>query len=489
MSNVKQETISGAKWLLLKRCTMQPVQLVFGILLARLISPEEFGILGLTAVFFAIAGQLQDCGFGSALVRDIHRTEKDINTVFWTNMGLSFVLSSLLFLCAPLFVDFFHQPALLWLTRASALMMFLNSTGSVHWTLYTCRRDFKTPAIVNMVCTLCAMPVCLGTAYIGWGYWSLFLQGCTTALLSLGIIWYISPWKPAWSWSRESFTRYFSYGCKLTASGIIDSFFTNSKNLLIGKFYSPADLGLFNRAWGLASAPSSLVNGILGSVTFPILATIQEDETKLLQVYSKYIRITSLPIFFASWLFIALAYPAISLIYGENWLVCAGYLQIVLIGVMSYHYGTINNNLLLVKGRADLVLRLGIIKKIVSFLLLFAGIFISMEAVCWAAVAFVPFSILLNSYYTGKLFNFGLQRQMKDFLPYFIISALCCIPANCITYLPIHPFFHLMLGGVVSTVLYTGILYMKKDTAFFMLLESFGQSKFCPIFLRRFTRV
>lgn len=484
MPNIKQETISGTKWLLLKRCTMQPIQFIFGILLARLITPEEFGILGLTSIFFAIAGQLQDCGFGSALVRDIHRTEKDINTVFWTNLALSMLFSLILFFSAPLFVKLFHQPALLWLTRASAVMMFLNSTGSVHWTLYTCRRDFKTPAIVHMICTLCAMPVCIGTAYIGWGYWAVFLQSCVTALLSLAIIWHISPWKPGFVWSHESFTRYFNYGSKLVVNGIIDSFFTNSKNLLIGKFYSPADLGLFNRAWSLASTPSSVINGILGSVTFPILATIQEDEQQLLRVYSKYIRVTSLAIFFGSCMLIALAYPTIELLYGQQWLKCAEYVQIVLWGIMSYHYGHINNNLLLVKGRSDLLLRLGIIKKLISFLLLIPALFISIKAVCWVAVLFVPFGILLNSYYTGKLFGMTITRQAKDFLPYLLLSVFCCTPAYAITFLPIHCFWQLVAGGLSATVLYVGILYLKRDSAFFILWNSFRESKFCPGFLR-----
>lgn len=476
MSNVKQETISGAKWLLLKRCTMQPVQLVFGILLARLISPEEFGILGLTAVFFAIAGQLQDCGFGSALVRDIHRTEKDINTVFWTNMGLSFVLSSLLFLCAPLFVDFFHQPALLWLTRASALMMFLNSTGSVHWTLYTCRRDFKTPAIVNMVCTLCAMPVCLGTAYIGWGYWSLFLQGCTTALLSLGIIWYISPWKPAWSWSRESFTRYFSYGSKIMLNGLIDAAYGNFRNMLVGKVYSPADLGLLSRATHLASLPSETINGILSSVTFPILATLQEDESRLLDVYSKYIRITSMCIFFGGVLMVTLANPLVCLLYGEKWSECVIYLQILGWGVMWYHYGAINNNLLLVKGRSDLALRINVIKRCLTVAITFCVLFISMKAVCLGSVIIVPFGFFLNSYYTGKLFGMTFTKQMKDFLPYFFLSILACSPAYLLTWSSLHYFWQLVLGGLLAGGIYVAILSILRNDAFLLLLKTASQS-------------
>lgn len=500
MGRVARETISGAKWGLIQKCTMQPVQFVYGIILARLISPEAFGILGLTSIFFAIAAQLQSCGFGSALIRDIHRTDTDINTVFWTNLGLSAVLSTILFLCAPLFADFFHQPALIWLTRASALLMFLNSSGSVHWTLYSCRRDFKTPSIVGMATTLVAMPFCIWAAYAfpaEYAYWAVFLQGCVSGLLSLAVIWIISPWKPRLVWSKDSFKRYFAYGSKLMISGIVDSAFSNIKNLLIGKRFSAADLGLFNRAWHVASLPSGTINGLLGSVTFPILATIQEDESRLLTVYSLYIRITSLAIFFGSCLLIALARPTVLLLYGPQWEVCVGYLQIIVWGVMSFHYGTINNNLLLVKGRSDIVMRLTIIKKIISVALLAMAMFGTMYTVCWVSVIFIPFGIVLNSYYTGKLYGMTMRRQARDFLPYFVLSVLCCAPAYLGTLLPLHAFMgvpkdsywemaaQLAFGVPAATALYCGYLWLRKDEAYMLLLQHARESRFWPFKKRR----
>ena len=157
-------------------------------------------MLGLTSVFFAVTGVLSECGFASTLIRKQDRTEKDINTVFWFNVGMSLLMSVILFLCAPFFVQFFQQPALLWLTRASAVMMFLNSFSSVHWTLYTARRDFKTPAIIQSITAMLSMPLCIGLAYAGWGVWSMMTSSIFSGLLSLVIVWYISPWlcSPVW---------------------------------------------------------------------------------------------------------------------------------------------------------------------------------------------------------------------------------------------------------------------------------------------------
>lgn len=495
MGRIAKETISGAKWGMIQKCTMHPVQFVFGVVLARLISPEAFGILGLTSIFFAIAAQLQSCGFGSALIRDIHRTDTDINTVFWTNVGLSAVMSGILFLCAPLFAAFFHQPALIWLTRASALLMFLHSSGNVHWTLYRCRRDFKTPAVVGMATSLIAMPFCLWAAYVfpaEYAYWAVFLQGCISGLLSLVVVWCISPWKPRLVWSGNSFKRYFAYGSKLMISGIIDAAFSNIKSLAIGKRFSAADLGLFNRAWHIANLPSSTINGMLGNVTFPILATIQEDESRLLAVYSMYIRITSMAIFFGSCLLIALARPAVLLLYGPQWDVCVGYLQIVVWGVMSFHFTTINNNLLLVKGRSDIVMRLTVIIKIISLTLLALAMFGTMYTVCWISVAMIPFCIVLNTYYTGKLYGLTMRRQLRDLLPYFFLSVLCCAPAYLGTLLPLHSVMgvpedsywemaaQLALGIPVASVLYCGYLWLRKDEAYLMLLKHARESRFWP---------
>lgn len=491
MGRIAKETISGAKWGLIQKCTMQPVQFVFGIILARLISPEAFGILGLTSIFFAIAGQLQSCGFGSALIRDIHRTDTDINTVFWTNLGLSAVMSTILFFCAPLFADFFHQPALIWLTRASALLMFLNASASVHWTLYSCRRDFKTPAIVGMATTLVAMPFCIWAAYAfpaEYAYWAVFLQGCISGLLSLAVIWIISPWKPSLVWSKDSFKRYFAYGSKLMVSGLIDAAYGNFRNLLVGKVYSPADLGTLSRATHIATLPTDTVISMLGRVTFPILATIQEDESRLLDVYGKYIRITSLCIFFCCFLMVALARPFILLVYGENWAECVVYLQILGWGVMWYHYDMINNNLLLVKGRSDLCLRINVVKRCITLAITFSVLFISMKAVCLGSVIVVPFCLILNSYYTGKLFGMTFRRQMKDFLPYCLMAFIACTPAYIITFFHIHMFLQLVFGGGAATIAYLAMLRFRKDDALYLLINQFKASTLYNRFFARAQR-
>lgn len=357
MSSVREETARGIKWGLIQKCTMQPVQFLFGIILARLISPDEMGILGLTGIFFAFAGQLQNCGFGAALIRKQDRTEEDICTVFWFNVAMSLVLSLALFLAAPWFVWFFDQPALLNLTRVSALLMFLGSTGSVHWTLYSARRDFKTPAIVSMCTTLVAMPFTIWAAFAGWSYWAVMLQGIISGLLSLIAIWIISPWKPSLKFSRKSFGEFFKFGINLTLSGLLNRFYHEIRTFIIGKFYSPAQLAYFGRAQSTCSMPLNLVESILGPVTFPILSTLQHDTARLYHVYHRYMRLTSLIVEWGMITFAANSSAIIVLLYGEIWSTAAVYAHILCFGWMLNPMLSYNMNLCAVLGRTDVILK------------------------------------------------------------------------------------------------------------------------------------
>lgn len=484
MSRVKQETLNGTKWTVLQKLTLNPVQFLYGVILARLITPEEFGILGLTAIFFALAGQLRDCGFGTALVRDIHRTEDDINTVFWSNVALSLLMSIILWCAAPWFVDFFHQPPLLWLTRVSATMMFLNSLAGTHFSLYACRRDFKTPAIINTVCTLVAMPFTIAAAYAGWGYWALMAQGVITGLLILITVWIVSPWKPQLRWKKASFVRYFSFGYKLVLRGISFSIFNNFRTFVIGKFYSPAQLGEFNRANHMAYYPNATINSILGSVTYPILATLQDNPQHLISVYIKYIRVTCLPIFFGSCLLIALCQPVMSVLYGNQWDNCVPYVQILTWAVMTYHIVEINNNLLLVKGRSDLPLKIDITKQIVHLSLMIPALCISVKAVCYAALLSAPINLSLTLFGSRKAIGVSVSEQMKAFVPYFVLSVICCAPAYLLTFVIPNDWVKIIIGGTISAALYIGMLYYLKDAAFCQLLQVLRESKFCPKLFR-----
>lgn len=477
MANIKQETISGAKWGILQKFTMQPIQLLYGMVLARLISPEEMGIAGLTAIFFAIAGQLAQAGFGAALVRKIDRTEADCSTMFWFNVGMSFLVSLILFLLAPWFTRFYNQPELLWLTRASAFNMFIGSTASVHWTLYSARRDFKTPAIVGCITSLAGMPVCLGLAWQGWGVWALMWQGIFTTLLSLAIIWVISPWKPRFLFSRTSFLELFGFGSKMACSGILHILYTHARTFIIGKFYSPAQLGFYSKGASMAHLAPDTICGILGNVIYPVLCTAQNDNERLTSAYRKYMRIVTLVVAWCTMVLIAMANPVIELMYGANWLPCVPYLQIIAAGWAATHMNTINLNLLMVKGRSDLFLRLEIIKKTISIAMLLYAATISVEAICWAGAIYCHLAVVFNAYFTGKILGLTWWTQQKDYLPYLILAAMACVPSYLLTFTSLPIVIQLILGGCSSLLFYLLPLHLCKEEAYAELYNTLKATK------------
>ena len=477
MSRVKKETLSGAKWGLLQKLTMQPLQLLYSMVLARLITPEEMGIVGLTAIFFAVANQLASAGFGAALVRKQDRSDADTSTAFWFNLGMSFLLGLVLFLLAPWFTQFYNQPELLWLTRVSAILMFVNSSASVHWSLYQARRDFKTPAIVGCITAIAGMPVCLSLAWLGWGVWALMWQGIFTSLLSLSIVWCISPWKPRFLFSGTSFRYLFGFGSKLACSGLIHTVYQETTTFVIGKFYSPAQLGFYSRGRHVAALVPQTLSGILGSVTYPILSTLQNDDEILRRVYQKYIRFSTLIIAFGIACIISMARPMVQVLYGETWLPCALYLQIIALSFSTDHVASINLNLLMVKGRSDLFLRLEIIKKSISLAMILGAATISVEAICWAGVIYAQIAIFINTYYTGKLLGLTWWRQQKDYLPYFARAAVTCIPAWFISQTEWPALAQLMAGGLSAFVLYFGALHWRRDAAYTELYNTARHSK------------
>lgn len=463
MGQVAQETVKGIKWGFIQKMTLQPVQFIFGIILARLISPEEMGILGLTGIFFAIAGQLQNCGFGAALIRKQDRTDEDICTVFWYNVGMSAILSACIFASAPWLAWFYDQPALLNLTRVSALLMFLGSTSGVHYTLYSARRDFKTPALIGIIATVVPMPFTIWAAYSGWSYWSLMVQSVISSLLSLTIIWIISPWKPSFKWSWQSFRFFFAFGSRMAGAGLITTFCSELRNFIIGKFYSPAQLAFYSRAGHTCQMPISLTQGMLSSVTYPILSTLQDNRERLLTIYRRYIRLSCLVI---EWCMLTMAFNNRAFIegfYGEKWLPAAVYCQILCFAYMLNPINAINSNLYAVLGRTDILLRKEVIIRIYSLGSIMVGAYFSVKCMCYMAFGTAFFSLMVAIFFTSRICELKMGMQIADLSRYIIMALIANIPSYFIDQMDLDPFLRLLLGGSSSFGLYVLLLTLVKD--------------------------
>ena len=462
MSSVKEDTIKSVKWTALEKISVQGIQFVLGLIMARLLTPEDYGTVGMLAIFIAISTTFIDSGFSNALIRKIDRTEADYCTVFYFNIVIAIFCYAILFISAPWVADFFHIPLLCAILRVQSLSLILNSLMAVQVARLTIDLNFKALAQRNVFASLLSGFIGVALAYFGCGVWALVMQTLINSAISLVFIWIYCKWIPRQRFSKESFGYLWGYGSKLMASGLLNTVYTNLTTLVLGRNFSSRDLGMYSRGTQLASYPATMINDVLGKVTFPILTKIQNDDERLIYVYRKYICITSMFIFFGCILVAAIAKPLVLLLLTAKWAESIIYLQIFCFAIMFDHICRINLNLLEVKGRSDLFFRLEVIKKVISITILFASIPFGVIGICISKVIYTQIAVFINTYYTGKLFNLGYVVQIKDFSGFFIKSISACLPAYLITYFELPAVMSISIGFVLSIFIYW--LMLRKNT-------------------------
>lgn len=472
MGDLKEKTLSGVKWNAIGRFSTQGVSFVVGILLARILSPSDYGVVGMIGIFMAIAQTFIDSGFGSALIRKQDCTDADYSTAFYFNIVVGVVCYLILFISSPLIADFFDTPILKDVVRVLSINLLLGALTIVQRARLTAAVDFKSQAKVSLVATIISGGVGLFMAYQGYGVWSLVYQHVTSTLITTIMFWVITKWCPQRLFSKESFKYLFGFGSKILSASLLHTIYSNLTTILIGKFYTPKDLGYYSRGESLATLPSSNITGILKSVTYPILSKIQDDDVRLIQVYRKYIRMTSMLIFFGVFLLAALAKPLILTLLTDKWTDSVIYLQVFCFAYMFDHLCQLNLNILYVKGRSDLVLRLEVIKKTISISMIIAAIPFGVLAICISRALYTQIAVIINTYYTGKLFNLGYVAQVKDFIKYLLYSFLSVLPAFLLTYTSLSSVLVLILGTMIPCAMYWFLL--RKDEN---LNEVFGLLK------------
>ena len=454
MGELKDKAISGVKWNAIGRFSTQGVNFIIGLILARLLSPSDYGVVGMVGIFFAIAQTFIDSGFGSALIRKNDCTDTDYSTAFYFNVLVGLVCCILLSFASPFIASFLNTPILKDLVKVMSLNMFISSFAIVHTARLTHSVDFKSQSIVNLLTAVIAGASGILMAYNGFGVWSLVFQHIISSIVRVVLLIVVTKWLPRFEFSKESFRYLFGFGSKILVSSLLHTVYSNLTTLLIGKFYTAKDLGFYTRGQSLAAFPSSNVNNIIQSVSYPVLAKIQDDDKHLIELYRKLISMTSMVIFFGMFLLAAIAKPLIVTLLTEKWLNAVIYLQVFCFAYMFDHLCSLNLNILYVKGFSNLVLRLEIIKKTISISLIIAAIPMGPLAICIANAFYTQIAVVINTYYTGKLFGLGYVKQVKDFSKYLLFSIISIVPAYAVTFVDINSILQLVFGGITSCVIY-----------------------------------
>ncbi len=421
--SLKERTVSGATWVAVEKWGQQAVQFLITIIIARILSPADYGIVGILLVFLMLSNVLIDSGFGAALIRKKEVSDVDYSTVFYFNLLLSIVCYGLLYLSAPLIARFFNEPQLVAVARVLGLTVLFNALSLIQTTILQKRMDFRPQAAVALVSALSSGAVGVAMAYGGSGLWALVGQSLSNAALQAALYWFSGAWRPTLVFSRASLASLFSFSSKLLVSSLINVLFKSIVPLIIGKHYSTRDLGFYTQSRRLSDIPSVNTTLIVQKVSFAALATIQDDDARLKAAYRRIIQSVVFVVFPAMLLLAAVAHPAILLLLTEKWLPAVPYLQILVFGGMLYPLHSLTLNICQVKGRSDIFLKLEVVKKVIALFFIVAAIPFGVMALVVAETINSIVGYFLNAKFNGDLLAYPLKEQISDIAPTLLLSA------------------------------------------------------------------
>jgi O-antigen/teichoic acid export membrane protein len=422
MTSLKQKTVSGLLWSFVDNFANLGLNFIVGIILARLLTPAEFGLLGMITIFIAISQSFINSGFGSALIRKKNCTQHDYSTVFFFNLVVGIGFYFLLFFCAHAISNFFNKPQLEDILKVLGLLLIIESLTMIQRIILIKRVDFKLQARITVISSISSGFIAIYMAYKGFGVWSLVVLQLSNQAITSFLLWIWNQWKPQIIFNMGSFKELFGFGSKLLLSSLLYTAFGNIYYPVIGKFFSAQELGFYTRAQGFSNLPSQNLNGIIARVTYPILAGIQDDIPRLRMNYEKLIRSTMFITFPLMLGMAAIAKPMVLTLIGENWLPSVVYLQMLCFVGMFYPLHALNLNMLLVRGRSDLFLKLEIIKIALAVPIIMIGIFWGIKIMIAGMMVNAIIAYSLNSFWSGKMINYPFKHQVKDILPAFFMA-------------------------------------------------------------------
>lgn len=422
--SLKEKTVSGLIWSFVDSMAGQGISFVVSIILARLLSPREFGLIGMITVFIAVSESFINSGFSSALIRKKNCTDTDFSTVFFFNLAAGILFFFLLFLTAPAISNFFNEPELTAILQVLGVVLIIDSLTLIQRTILTKRIDFKLQAKISVIASIGSGVVAILMAFYGFGVWALVAQRIVKQGLNSLFLWLWNRWKPLLVFSKNSFKELFGFGSKLLLSGLIDTIYQNIYYLIIGKFFSAQELGFYTKADEFNRIPSQNLNVIIGRVTYPVLSTFQDDIPRLRNNYQKLIRTTMFVTFIMMLGMAAVAEPMIHTLIGAKWEPAIIYLQMLCFVGMMYPLHALNLNMLQVQGRSDLFLKLEVIKKIIAIPTIVIGIFFGIKMMIAGMMVNTLIAYYLNSYWSGVKIGYSFIQQVKDILPSFFLALV-----------------------------------------------------------------
>ena len=435
--SLKDKTVKGVGWSAIDNVSQMGVTFLVSIVLARLLTPDDYGLLGLITIVTAICTTLVNGGFTTALIRKKDITDDDYDTAFIVNLALSTLLYGAVYLCSPLIADFFNREELVSLTRVASLGLIAGALSIVPQTRLTKRIDFKAQTKITLIASVTSGVIGIAMALCSFGVWSLVAQTLSSQLLRTILLWVNDKWIPKLRFSKASFHELFGFGWKMMLSSLLDTLWKDLYQAVVGKFYSPATLGQYTRSKQFSQLLSVNLNNVVQRVTFPVLSNIQDDRDRMVGVYRRMIKLTMFIATVGMFFLGAISEPLLYCLIGPKWHEAATYLPLICISSSSYPLQAMNLNMLQVQGRSDLYLGLEIAKKIVLIIPMLIGAFIGIMPMLYANIATSIICYFINSHYSGKLIGYSSWMQIKDVAPSYGVATLVAVSIYFLKYLPV----------------------------------------------------
>lgn len=471
--SLKDKTVKGVTWSGIDNIARIGTTFMVSIVLARLLSPDDYGLIGIIGIFTAVCTGLINGGFTTALIRKKNATENDYNTSFIVNLVVSLLLYSVIFLCSPLVAYFFGRGELIALTRVSSIGLIIGALGLVQQTRLTKRIDFKSQARITLASSVISGVVGIVLALLEFGVWSLVAQQLVYQGLYTVQLWMVNKWIPQLRFSTESFHELFGFGWKMMVSSLLDTVWKELYHVVVGRFYSPATLGQYTRAGQFSSLFSSNLTSVIQRVTYPVLSNIQDDKERMVAAYRRIIKLTMFVTAISMFFLGAVSEPLLYCLIGPKWHEAAIYLPLICVISSTYPLQAINLNMLQVLGRSDLFLGLEFIKKIIHLGPLFIGAFIGILPMLYANVFTCIISYFLNSHYSGKLLGYSSWMQIKDFAPSYGVAFLIALPVYFLKLLPFSSWGVLLIQVVLGIVVFFFLCKLTKSQEYQELMSMF----------------
>ncbi|WP_264523242.1 lipopolysaccharide biosynthesis protein [Flavobacterium sp. N502536] len=461
-TSLKSIATKGVFWSAIDKFAVQIGQFIVSVVLARILLPEDFGLIGMLAIFMALSQTFIESGLGIGLIQRQERKDIDFSTVFVFNLWVSSFFYLVLFFSAPYISTFFNQPQLTDLVRVLGLSLFINAFAIVQKTKLTIAMDFKSIAKSNVLSVILGGLCGVISAINGYGVWSLVIQSLVWSLTTTVSLWFLSSWNPSFSFSKKSFRSLFGYGSKILISGLYAQLLSNVYNICLGRFYPTASLGYYTRAKSFADLSGGTIVSIIQQATFPVLTAVQNDKDKLVSIYSRMIRMSAFLIIPLMTLIALLAKPIVVLLFTEKWISLIPFLQWMVFSRIFLPMSVINMSLLNAIGRSDLYLKVDLSKLPITILAMIITIPLGLKAIIIGHVATSAIAFVINAYLPGKLYGYGVINQLKDMLPAVSATVGMAISVFVMSYFVDNLIIQLFLGVILGSTTYLFICWLFK---------------------------